>query len=94
MTAVLYVVLVELTLGNLPVLARRLSISHLLRQTMAQGIPGVRRLYGLRPDIADLVYPPGQTGTWTLLIVVAALLAMAGVLMSTRELVPTRLSRD
>jgi ABC-2 type transport system permease protein len=94
MASVLYVVLFELTLGNLPVLARRLCIGHLLRETMVQKIPGVSRLYELRPEIADLVYPPGQTGTWTLLIVVAALLVMASVLMSVRELVPARVSRD
>ncbi len=94
MASVLYVIMFELVLGNLPVLARRLSISHLLRQTIVQQIPGVRGLYELRPEIINLVYPPGQTGTWMLLIVVAGLLAMASVLMTVRELMPSRVSRD
>jgi ABC-2 type transport system permease protein len=92
--SVIYVVIFELVLGNLPLPARRLSISHPLRQTMVQRIPGVRRLYELPVEVGDLVYPAGQTGTWTLLAAVAVLLAVACALMTVRELVPARVSRD
>ena len=86
--SVIYVVVFEVVLGNLPVPLRRLSISHPLRQTLVQQIPGVRRLYELPAEFADLVYPAGQTGTWSMIVIVAALLATACVLMTIRELVP------
>ena len=84
----------EVVLGNLPAPVRRLSISHPLRQTMARQIPGVVRLYELPTDFADLVYPAGQTGTWSMIVIVAVLLVTACVLMTIRELVPARISRD
>ena len=92
--SILYLVLFEIVLGNLPLPARRLSISHPLRQTMIHQIPGLRRLYDLPPDLVDLIYPPNQTGTATLLIIVAVLLVVACVLMTGRELVPARVGRD
>ncbi|MEW6249907.1 MAG: hypothetical protein AB1716_04615 [Planctomycetota bacterium] len=89
-----YFVVFELVLANLPVQARQLSISHLLRQTLVAEIPRVRRLQQLPVEIADLVYPAGVTGVWTLVLVVAVLLAGAALLMTVRELVPARVSRD
>jgi ABC-2 type transport system permease protein len=92
--SVLYVVVFELVVGNLPLLARRLSIGHLLRQTLVQQNPVLRRLYELPDFIADLVYPPGQTGTSMLLTLVAVLLLVSGLLMTVRELTPARVGRD
>jgi ABC-2 type transport system permease protein len=92
--AVVYFVLFELVLGNLPVPIQRLSISHALRQTMVTRMPAVRRLYELPPELSEIIYPPGQTGTDALLIVVALLLLASSVLMTCRELVPARISRD
>jgi ABC-2 type transport system permease protein len=92
--SVMYVIVFEVVLGKLPVPVRRLSLSHPLRQTMAQQLPEVRRLYDLPNEIADLIYPAGQTGTWSMIVIVAALLVAACALMTARELVPARVSRD
>ena len=89
-----YVVVFEVILSNLPVLARRLSIAHPLRQTMVQRIPNIQQLYEVPEGIVDIVYPAGQTGTWTLVTAVAVLLVVASALMTMRELVPARVSRD
>ncbi len=92
--SLLYIVVFELVLGNLPVQARRLSISHLLRQTLVDRMPEIRRLYNLPNVLTSVIYPPGESGTWALLILVAALLGLAAALMTVRELVPARISRD
>jgi ABC-2 type transport system permease protein len=90
----IYVAVFELVLGNLPAPVRRLSISHPLRQFLAAHIPGGRELYQLPAPIVAEIYPAGHTGIWTLLAVTAVLLAAALALMTFRELVPARVSRD
>ena len=39
-------------------------------------------------------YPPGASGLWPLLIALGVLLVAASVLVSIRELVPAKVSRD
>jgi hypothetical protein len=92
--SLIYLVVFEVVLGNLPVPARRLSISHPLRQTIVHQIPRVRQVYDLPREVVGLIYPVNETGVWTLLAIVAVLLGMACVLMTARELVPARVSRD
>lgn len=92
--SVIYFVLFELIIGNLPVQARIASISHLLRKTLIQQIPEIQRLFKLQVDINRIVYPPDETGNWMLLVLVGLLLAAASVLVTSRELVPARVSRD
>lgn len=90
----IYLLVFELMLGNMPLSIRRLSISHPLRQTMVNKMPRIERLYDFPKDMEELIYPAGANGTLTLMITVAALLAVASVLIRTRELVPSKVSRD
>jgi ABC-type transport system involved in multi-copper enzyme maturation permease subunit len=90
----IYMVTFEMMLANAPILACRLSITHPLRRTLLTWIPNVRELYDLPRDMQDLIYPPGVPGTWTVLCIIGALLLIAGTLVSVRELVPAKVSRD
>jgi len=90
----IYLAVSELVLGNLPAPVRRLSVSHPLRHFLAEHIPGGRQLYQLPAPILADIYPAGETGLWSLLAITVVLLAAALILMTFRELVPARVSRD
>lgn len=94
--SMIYLAVFELILSNWPVPARKISISHPQRLTLVNKIENIDTLgsLDLPPFVRDTIYPPDATGTWTLVIVVAVLLALASILVSTRELVPAKVSRD
>lgn len=94
MLSIVYFIMFELTLGNLPLSARRFTITHQLRQMMVSTMPDIRRFYGLPAELAERLHPAGATGTWTLIGVVVVLLSIASILMTFRELVPTKVGRE
>jgi ABC-2 type transport system permease protein len=92
--SVVYFVLVELIVGNLPLAASSLSLNHHLQQTIMSEIPQARRLHDMPKETLDQLFPPGETGTETVLLATAVLLAFAATLVTVRELVPARVGRD
>jgi ABC-type transport system involved in multi-copper enzyme maturation permease subunit len=94
--SVIYFGAFELFLGNAPAPARRVSISHPLKLSLVSDIPGLRQLATINtPEaIASALYPAGASGTVALLITIGVLLAAAMLIISWRELAPTKVSRD
>jgi ABC-type transport system involved in multi-copper enzyme maturation permease subunit len=92
--SIVYVLVVEFFLSNLPAGARVYTILHQLHLTMFGAIPRLTKLYDLpREDVARF-FPPDSTGTVALCIISLVAVALACVLMTTRELVPAKVARE
>lgn len=92
--AIVYLVVVELIVSNVPVGPRVYTIGHQLRLTMFNAIPGMEQLYEVTPDQMAQYFPPGSTGTGALCGLVLVALLLGCVLMTTRELVPAKIARE
>ena len=92
--SILYFVIVELVVGNLPLGARVYSVTQQLRLSMFNAIPGLGRFHELSAQQVQQFFPPDSTGAFALLGIVLVSLALAGVLVSTRELVPAKVARE
>ena len=92
--SIVYLIVVELIVGSLPVGARTYTVSHQLRLTMFNEIPRLEQMYELTPEQLAQFFPPGSTGTMAVCGLVLMALAVACVLMTTRELVPTKVARE
>ena len=92
--SVFYLITFEVILSNLPVGARVYSLLHHLRATMVGAIPHLARLYELPTDLRERLYPQDGTGLPVLFAVVLVALFLSGVLITGRELIPTKVSRE
>ena len=92
--SVLYYIIIELVLSNIPVRARVYSLLHHLRVTMVGAIPNLTRLFELPEDLREELYPPGATGLPGVFGVVVIALLASIVLVTVRELLPSKISRE
>jgi ABC-2 type transport system permease protein len=92
--SVIYLLFGDIMLGNAPVGARVLSISHQVRLTMVHFDPGIKYFYKLSQQMNERVFPEGATGIPWLALITAAGLILGCILMTLRELQPTKLARD
>ena len=92
--SVLYLVTVEMVLSNIPVRARMYSLMHQLRVTMAGALPGVSKLYELPGELSRELYSDDASALPQILGIVVVALLLSAILMTYRELVPTKISRD
>lgn len=92
--SVLYMVVVELVIGNLPLGARAYSLIHQLRVSAAASIPRLADLFELPSDLGAQLFPTNGSGVPEVLIASAAALVLACVLVSVRELTPSKVARD
>ncbi len=92
--AVAYFILVEIVLSNVPLDTCVVSVSHYLRKTLFNGMPWAMRMYDHPPAFMEHHFPPGSTGTAVLLVVMVAMLGLASLAVSLRELVPARVARE
>ena len=92
--SVLYLVIIELAFGNLPLEARVYCVSHLIRKMMAGRIAGMRGFYELSQELWDTVYLGGLPVWCGILGVILVTLGFAVVLVSTRELLPAKMVRE
>jgi hypothetical protein len=92
--AATYFVVVELVLGNIPAVARTYTVVHQLRATMAGGIPRLPELFRLPRGLVETVYPAGGQRWLALLAIVGAAWVLSSVLISVREMTPTKFSRE
>lgn len=92
--SVLYMVVVELVIGNLPASARAYSLIHQLRVNAVAAIPRLARLFELPSDLAVKLFPANGSGVPEVLMVSAAALCLACVLITVRELTPSKVARD
>jgi hypothetical protein len=92
--SIIYLAVIDLAVGSLPIGARMYTVSDQLRRTMLHAIPRLARLYNLPAELQTLLYPPGSTGTGVLLFVAVAALALSCVLVTVRELTPAQLARE
>ena len=93
-TSVLYFVIVELVLSNIPIRARIYSMMHQLRATLVGLMPDVSKLYELPPALKAELFPKGAGALPELIGVILVALALACVLVNRRELVPARAARE
>lgn len=92
--SVLYLVTVEMVLSNIPVRARMYSLMHQLRVMMAGALPGVTKLYELPRELSQELYNDDASALPQILAIVVVALVLSAILMTNRELVPTKISRD
>lgn len=92
--SVFYLVTIELVLSNIPIRVRMYSLLHLLRATLCGLMPDVANLFELPRDLRQELYPASGTGLPELCFVVAAALVLAAILITRRELMPTKVSRE
>lgn len=92
--SVFYMVVVELVIGNLPARARAYSLIHQLRVSAAASIPRLANLFELPSDLGAQLFPADGSGVPEVLIASAAALVLACVLVSVRELTPSKVARD
>ena len=92
--ATIYLIVVEVIISNLPLGARVYSISHQLRKNMLVQVPESLRIYELSTELERALFPTGATGTVALAAVIGAALLLGHVLVTRRELVPARASRE
>ena len=92
--SVFYLIMVELVLANVPLKARVYSITHLLREPMVDAMPRLPRLFELPGDLRESIYTGSAAGLLGLLGVVVAALLLSGVLVTIRELIPAKVSRE
>ena len=92
--SVFYLITVEVVLSNIPVRARMYSLLHHVRVTLLGVMPRVADLYELPPKLHEELYPPGATALPELFGIVVAALVLSGLLITLRELMPTKVSRE
>jgi len=82
----LYLVFVEIVLGNLPAAVRMYSISHQIRRSLAGDLPHILKIYAPKVELIEQMYPRGGSGAGTLTIIVAILLVFSAILTTRKEL--------
>ena len=92
--SITYIVILELITGNLPFGVRVYTISHQLRASMVAAMPRLVEVYELPQAVVAAIYPPGQSRLLHLAIIVAIALVAACLVMTTRQLVGTRIARE
>jgi len=92
--SIFYLIAVELIVSNIPLRARTYSITHQLRATAASVMPRLPDLFELPRELRAELFPVGGTGLPELIVIVLVALALAALLMTMRELIPTRVSRE
>ena len=70
------------------------TLLHQLRVTVAGVMPRVCDLYELPSTLREELYPQGTTALPELFGVVLVALALSGVLITLRELMPAKVSRE
>ena len=91
--SIFYIIVVELILSNLPIGARVYSLMHQVRVMSAGHIPNVSSLYELPPDLLPL-YASDQSGIPGFCGIVIVALVLSTVLVTIRELMPAKMSRE
>jgi len=89
-----FYVIAEIILCNLPIPARQYTIQHLLRQYLTAGLKGVRKVFELPRELEQSLYPLGTHHLWIVGVVVAVALLLTCLLVSTRELTPSKVGKD
>ena len=89
-----YFVVVELITGNVPLRVQVYTISHYLRASLFQAEPGLIEFYEYPREIAEQLYPPGWTGISELVMIALGAFLVAAVLVTIRELVPAKITRE
>jgi ABC-2 type transport system permease protein len=92
--SILYFVIVELVVSNLPLGARIYSVSHQLRRYMFAKIPQMGDFHDLSAEQVQMFFPPGSNGMVTLCALILAVLALACTLITVRELVPAKIAHE
>ena len=92
--SVMYLVSFELILSNLAIRARVYTLLHQVRAIMAGPMPRVADLYELSPKMRLELYPQHATAWPELLGVVLVALVLSCILITLRELLPAKVSRE
>ncbi len=93
-TSILYLVIVEMFLANLPLGIRVYSIAHQVRSAFFKKIPELNSLYENVTEMLDESFMVNHAGIETLGGIVIFALALGCLFMSARELIPAKVSSD
>ncbi len=92
--SVVYLVVVELALANVPAGIQKFSVSRHVRAIMFERIPSLFGLHEIPPELRNQLYPPGSNGLVPLALILIGAVAVACFLVTIRELVPAKLARE
>jgi len=92
--SVFYLVAFELVLSNIPIRARMYTLLHQIRATMAGPMPQVPDLYELPWDLRMELYAQHNTAWPDLLVIVLVAVVLSSILVTWRELLPAKVSRE
>ena len=92
--SIFYLVTVELVLSNLQIRARVYTLLHQVRAIMAGPMPRVPDLYDLPREMRMELYAQHATAWPELLGVVIIAVILACILVTVRELLPAKVSRE
>lgn len=92
--SVLYLIVFELTLSNIPLRVRTYSVTHQLRVMTAGVMPRITTLFELPRDLTEELYPKGATALPQLAGIILIALALAAALATVRELTPGKISHE
>jgi hypothetical protein len=89
-----YLITMELVISNIPAKVAKYSLLYHLRMLIGAEMPRVLRLQELPPDLHEKMYPQGVSMLPQLLGIILVALVLSGLLVTFRELVPTKVARD
>jgi len=95
--SVFYLIAMEVVMGNVPTGAQAYTLLHAQRVAMVYAIPELSDLFHhaeISAGLHDRLFPEGATGLPQLLGVVLAALVLSIVLVTVRELMPTKVARE
>jgi len=92
--SILYMVIVEMFLANLPIGIRIYSVAHQIRTAFFKKIPELNILYENVTEMVDESFRASYAGIMTLSSIVVVALLVGCLLMSTRELIAAKVSSD
>jgi len=92
--SVFYLVAFELILSNIPIRARMYTLLHQVRAIMAGPMPRVLDLYELPPDLRIELYGQHASAWPQLLGIIVIAVVLSCILVTMRELLPAKVSRE
>lgn len=90
----MYLVAIELVIANVPADLRAYTMSHQVRRSVAGAMPAVRGMFRMKDELADRLYPAGDSGLWPVVLTVGVLLLITAILATRKELSARRSAGD
>jgi hypothetical protein len=89
-----YFVLLELTIGNLPLGLRVYTLTHQLRLVLVKAVPSLKPLYEMPRELEEKIFAEDTSGLLRVGIIMFVCLLIGSLLVTYRELVPDKVAKE